>query len=68
MDQITAERVDIALLTRTAFDEAAAYTYAMLSGIATYLIRDVLSRPVTCLRQQVGLSGGTVERRKAPRE
>ncbi|MES2898505.1 MAG: hypothetical protein V4723_02200 [Pseudomonadota bacterium] len=66
-DQATAERIDIALLTRNAFDEAAAVSYAMLSGVAARLVEDVFSRPIGRLRRQVALFVNGPDRRAWPR-
>lgn len=51
LDDFTAEKVAVALLTRAAFGEGTAYTYAELAGIPARLINDVLARPVGRLRE-----------------
>jgi hypothetical protein len=51
LDDFTAEKVAVALLTRAAFGEGTAYTYAELAGIPSRLINDVLERPVGHLRE-----------------
>jgi hypothetical protein len=51
LDDYTAEKVAVALLTRAAFGEGTAYTYAELAGIPSRLINDVLERPVGRLRE-----------------
>lgn len=51
LDDYTAEKVAVALLTRAAFGEGTAYTYAELAGIPTWLINDILERPLGRLRE-----------------
>lgn len=50
LDDYTAEKVAVALLTRAAFGDGTAYTYAELAGIPARLINDILERPLGRLR------------------
>jgi hypothetical protein len=50
IDEITAERINIALLTRAAFDMRTALTFATLSGLKHEFAEDVLSRPPAQIR------------------
>jgi hypothetical protein len=55
LDEKTAERVHIALLTKAAFDRASALEFARLSGVDSKLARLVLSREPAKVRQQPSL-------------
>lgn len=66
-DHMTAERVEIALLTRNAFDQQTALSFALLSGMEQSLVNDVLARPLTALRQQSLVYLKPTDRRNSPR-
>lgn len=55
-DAITAEKVDMALLTRAAFEVKTAGRYAAIAGLPGDLIEQVFARPVNCTRQYSSLS------------
>ncbi len=52
LDEKTAERINLALLTRAAFDAPTARTYARLSGLPAPLVDTVFGRPPGQVRQQ----------------
>lgn len=68
-DSKTAELVDIALLTRAAFEQTAAERYAVLAGVPSTLIQEVFSRPLDQLRRAGGLGfyRSAAGRRRQPR-
>ena len=51
IDEKTAERIDLALLTRAAFDLYRALIYARLSGPSMELVNTVFERAPSCVRQ-----------------
>ncbi len=55
-DAKTAEKVDMALLTRAAFEETTAQRYAVIAGLPGYLIEQVFARPVDSTRQYSSLT------------
>ena len=63
IDEKTAERIDLALLTRAAFDLYRALTYARLSGLSMELVNKVFERAPSCVRQQRSFFLPTTERR-----
>lgn len=67
LDEYTAEKVAVALLTRAAFGESTAYTYAELAGIPARLIDDVLTRPVGRLREYSSMLLPQPDRRNGSR-
>lgn len=68
-DQKTAELVDIALLTRAAFQQDAAHRYAGVAGLPDSLTQEVLSRPPDKVRKPTlsSFAGNTGDRRRYPR-
>lgn len=68
-DSRTAELVDIALLTRAAFEQKAAERYAVIAGVPSSLIGDVFTRPFEKLRNacMLGFPRDTEGRRRQPR-
>ena len=68
-DQKTAELVDIALLTRAAFQQDAAHRYAGIAGLPDALTREVLARPPDKVRKPTAsnYSGAAQDRRRSPR-
>ena len=64
-DSRTAELVDIALLTRAAFEQMMAERYAQIAGIPRTLIHEVFARPFGQLRNAgaVGYLGVNGDRR-----
>lgn len=67
LDDYTAEKVAVALLTRAAFGEGTAYTYAELAGIPARLINDILDRPVGRLREYSTVLQPSPDRRSGSR-
>ncbi len=67
IDDYTAEKVAVALLTRAAFGEGTAYTYAELAGIPSRLIDDVLGRPQGQLREYSSMLMPPPDRRNGNR-
>jgi hypothetical protein len=67
LDDYTAEKVAVALLTRAAFGEGTAYTYAELAGIPARLINDILARPLGRLREYSTLLMPQPDRRNGGR-
>ncbi len=69
VDQKTAELVDIALLTRAAFQHDAAHRYAGIAGLPDHLTQDVFARSADKVRKPTlgSYSGATVDRRRFPR-
>ena len=49
-DRKTAEQIEMALLTRTAFDTQRAKQYALAVGVIPDLVEDVLRRPPAMTR------------------
>jgi hypothetical protein len=54
-DERTAEKIYIALLTRAAFDQHTAITFARLAGLAQELVDSILARPPSHLRHYPSL-------------
>lgn len=52
-DAATAEKIEMALKTKRAFDDHSALRFVELSGIPDTLAREVLSRPFEQTRQSV---------------
>ena len=69
LDMKTAELVDIALLTRAAFQQKAAERYAQIAGISQRLVDDIFARPFDKLRTigMVGYAGKPDDRRQRRR-
>ena len=69
VDQRTAELVDIALLTRAAFQHEAAHRYAGLAGLPDRLTREVFERTADKVRKATlgSYAGATIDRRRYPR-
>ena len=67
IDHKTAERINLALLTRAAFDPPTARTYARLSGLPDLLVETVLERPSRLVRQQYTLFLPGSDRRSVDR-
>ncbi len=55
-DSKTAEKVDMALLTRAAFEKTTAERYATIAGLPNELIEQVFARPPNSTRQYSSLS------------
>lgn len=67
-DWATAEKIEMALKTRRAFDEHTAQRFVELSGIPDRLARDVLARPPGQTRSELISSPSPDDaRRKRPR-
>lgn len=68
-DQKTAELVDIALLTRAAFQHDVAHRYAGIAGLPDSLTQEVLARPPDKVRKPTlsSYAGATMDRRRHPR-
>jgi hypothetical protein len=66
-DTWTAEKVDMGLLTRAAFNMDAAVRYAELAGLRRDFILEVLARPADRVRQYHSSYLGTGDRRASPR-
>lgn len=64
IDVATAERVDMALKTKRAFDNHTAMRFLSIAGVCERLARDVLTRPFGRTRVDRMLMAGTYERRK----
>jgi hypothetical protein len=69
VDTKTAELVEIALLTRSAFEQKRAEQYAQIAGLPRELIEEIFARPSGSFRTthssgHVLISG---DRRKSPR-
>ena len=69
VDVRTAELVEIALLTRAAFERERGLTFATLAGVPHEVIERILNRPADHFRSNLSASGVplTSERRKVPR-
>lgn len=69
VDQRTAELVDIALLTRAAFEQDAAHRYAGIAGVPDSLAQEVFERPPHKVRKATlgSYAGATIDRRRFPR-
>ena len=67
IDEKTAERINLALLTRAAFDPHTALTYSRLTGLALDLVQRVFSRPANQVRQQRSFFLPSNDRRINPR-
>jgi hypothetical protein len=50
-DSWTAEKVDMGLLTRAAFNTASALRYAVLAGLRREFFTEILERPADRVRQ-----------------
>ena len=67
-DRATAEKIDMALKTRRAFDEHTAQRFVELAGIPDSLARDVLRRPAGQTRNELVVGPSPDDaRRKRPR-
>lgn len=68
-DQKTAELVDIAVLTRAAFQQDAAQRYAGVAGLPEGLTQQIFARPPGKLRKPSAAVyiGAIPDRRRAPR-
>ncbi len=55
-DAKTAEKVDMALLTRAAFEKTTAERYAAIAGLPAQLVDEVFARPANSTRQYSSLS------------
>lgn len=69
VDQRTAELVEIALLTRAAFQQEEAHRYAGVAGLPDYLTAEIFARPSSKVRQPTISScfGTEQDRRRYPR-
>ena len=67
LDETTAERINIALLTRAAFDMHTALTFATLSGLKQEFAEGVLARPATEIRHYPSMFLLPPDRRRHPR-
>jgi hypothetical protein len=67
IDETTAERINIALLTRAAFDMHTALTFATLSGLKQEFAEGVLTRPAAELRHYPTMFLLPPDRRRTPR-
>ena len=67
IDEKTAERINLALLTRAAFDPYTALTYARLSGLPLNLVDAVFERAPAQVRQQRSFFLPATDRRMAAR-
>jgi hypothetical protein len=67
VDDYTAEKVAVALLTRAAFGTMTAYTYAELAGIPARLIDEILQRPSGRLREYAPILQPQSDRRTSSR-
>lgn len=69
VDQRTAELVDIALLTRAAFEQDVAHRYAGIAGVPDMLAQEVFARPPHKVRKPTlgSYAGATDDRRRSPR-
>ncbi|WP_256080990.1 hypothetical protein [Massilia sp. YIM B04103] len=65
IDIRTADKIGIALLTREAFGDGVAMTYALLCGISPTLIESVFSRTRDHVRDYGSLPRPTADRRRA---
>lgn len=66
-DEKTADRINLALLTRAAFDTPAALRFARISGLDTILVEGVFARDLHEIRQQVSYFVPKSDRRTNPR-
>lgn len=67
IDEKTAERINLALLTRAAFDRHTALTYSRLTGLRVDLVQQVFARPVAEIRQHRSFFLPSSDRRANPR-
>lgn len=67
IDEKTAERINLALLTRAAFDRHTALTYSRLTGLCVDLVQQVFARPVGQIRQHRSFFLPSSDRRATPR-
>lgn len=68
-DTKTAELVEIALLTRAAFEQNRAVRYASIAGLPLELIDNVFSRPPGAARSSgTGSATSTSDRRRVARD
>lgn len=67
LDTWTAEKVDMGLLTRAAFNMDAAVRYAELAGLRRDFILEVLARPADEVRRYHSTVMGSGDRRAQPR-
>jgi hypothetical protein len=63
-DMATAERVDMALKTKRAFDSHTAMRFLTIAGVCERLALEVLARPFGRTRADRMLMAGAYERRK----
>lgn len=66
-DTWTAEKIEMGLLTRAAFNGDAALRYGELAGLPSDLIMAVLSRPADQVRRYQNHLGGVSDRRTRER-
>lgn len=64
-DSITAEKIDVALLTKAAFDIRTALTYSVLAGLRQSFILAVFARGPQHVRQYQSAFSRTTNRRSA---
>lgn len=67
VDEITAEKVSVALLTKAAFGVGPALSYAELAGLPAGLMEEVLARPIGSVREYTPMLVTQGDRRAAPR-
>lgn len=67
IDEKTAERINLALLTRAAFDRRTALTYSRLTGLCLDLVQQVFARPLSQIRQHRSFFLPSSDRRSSPR-
>lgn len=67
MNEKTADRINLALLTRAAFDTLKAVRFARISGLDTALVDSVFARQPHEIRQQASYFVPQSDRRRNPR-
>jgi hypothetical protein len=67
LDNSTAEKVDMGLLTRAAFNDGAALRYAELAGLQLDMFVSIMERPANRVRQYHSASMSSKDRRSTPR-
>lgn len=68
VDETTADRISVALLTRAAFGVGTALNYAELSGLPKPLVCEVLARPLSEVRAYSALLMSQNDRRSYARQ
>lgn len=63
-DTATAEKIDMALKTKRAFDDHTAMRFLTIAGVPDQLARNILERPFGRTRADNALMAGWQERRK----